>query len=378
MGGVLVHEWIARAGGSENVLEEFSRIFPEADILCLWNDSTGRFAPDRVRESRLARTPLRRSKALALPFMPATWRTLPAAGYDWALISSHLFAHHARFADESSDFRRHVYVHTPARYIWTPELDRRGENPAVRAVARGLKSLDRRRARETASFAANSAFVRERIARSWGVDARVIHPPVEVERIQSVADWRTRLADDELRVLASLPADYVLGASRFIPYKRLDLVIAAAEGIGRPAVLAGDGPLLDELRARAEGAAVPVHIVRAPSTALLSALYQRALVYVFPPVEDFGIMPVEAMAAGAPVVANAIGGTAESVVPGRTGALVDMESPADLRRGLEDAIGTRREDRLERARDFTVARFAHEISGWVGAQRTGAERADAA
>lgn len=366
MAGVLVHEWIAQSGGSENVLEAMSDIYPDADVVCLWNDSVGRFDNRRVHESWLARTPLRKSKALALPLMPATWRGLPNRAYDWALISSHLFAHHAQFRGQDADFRRYIYVHTPARYIWNPELDERGQSAPIRAVSRLLRPWDRRRAQQPASYVANSQFVRERMQVAWGIDSEVIYPPVDVEQIQSVADWRTRLSDEEAAQLAALPTSFVLGASRFIPYKRLDLVIKAGEAAGVPVVLAGKGPELPALQAAAQQATVPVHFVHAPSWALLFALYQQALLFVFPAVEDFGIMPVEAMAAGAPVLAQAVGGTSESVVPGLTGALSRFDSPAELRRGVDAALSTERGDRLIRAKEFSLGRFADQISHWIG------------
>jgi glycosyltransferase involved in cell wall biosynthesis len=367
MAGVLVHEWIAQSGGSENVLEAMSEMYPDADIVCLWNDSTGRFAPHRLRESWLARSPLRRSKAAALPFMPTTWRQRKNHGYDWALISSHLFAHHVRFNPQPDDFRRFVYVHTPARYIWAPELDGRGQSGPARTIAAALKPLDRQRARQPAAYAANSEFVRRRMASAWGVDAVVIHPPVDVTDIQQVEDWTTRLDPAEAAILAGLPKDFLLGASRFVPYKRLDLVIAAGEAAGRPVVLAGRGPELGRLRAAAEAASVPVHIVDRPSAPLLRALYQQAAVFVFPAIEDFGIMPVEAMAAGTPVLAQEVGGTAESVVPGLTGALSRFDSPASMREGVELALTTTRDDRQEHARSFRAERFRDEIRDWVGA-----------
>lgn len=362
MTGVLVHEWIAQAGGSENVLESMSRIYPDADIVCLWNDSTGRFAPERLRETWLAKTPLRKSKAAALPLMPLTWRGVRGNDYDWALISSHLFAHHVNFGNP--DLARFVYVHTPGRYIWNPELDVRGNNFAVRAVAARFKGLDRRRAQEGAQFAANSAFVRERIANAWGVDSRVIHPPVDVTKIQS-RDWAEALDDRERAIYDGLPADFMLGASRFIPYKRLDLVIRAGEIADMPVVIAGKGPELPRLQQAAEAARVDVRFVNAPSNALLWALYARAAVYVFPAVEDFGIMPVEAMAAGAPVVAHAIGGTAESVVPGVSGALTIFDSDADVAAALSLAMSVDRARTRESALRFSQERFASEIRGWV-------------
>jgi glycosyltransferase involved in cell wall biosynthesis len=367
MAGVLVHEWISQAGGSENVLEAFSNIYPDADIHCLWNDSVNRFDPSRLHETWLAKTPFRRSKALALPLMPTVWRGLKGDDYDWALISSHLFAHHAHFSDQKPGFPRFVYVHTPARYIWNPELDLRGNSAAVKLLAAAFKPIDRRRANEPASYAANSMFVSQRITEAWDVESQVIYPPVNVEKIQSVDDWTALVTGQEIAALEALPEQFVLGASRFIPYKRLDLVIRAGELAGLPVVLAGNGPELESLKALGEAASVPVHFVIAPSAELLYSLYQRATVYVFPAVEDFGIMPVEAMAAGAPVVAQAIGGSAESVVAGKTGALVTFESETDVREAIDIALGMTRAASRERAQDFTLGRFGREITGWVGA-----------
>ena len=367
MAGVLVHEWISQSGGSENVLQAMSEVYPDADIVCLWNESTGRFAPERLRESWLAHSPLRRSKAAALPFMPAIWRRRRNLGYEWALISSHLFAHHVRFIPQPRDFCRFVYVHTPARYIWAPDLDGRGQGPAARTVAAVLKPLDRRRAQQPATYAANSDFVRRRMAEAWGVEAKVIYPPVDVTEIQRVGDWTTRLTTEESEIVARLPDGYLLGASRFVPYKRLDLVIKAGEAAGRPVVLAGHGPELPRLHAAAETATVPVRFVGRPSGALLRALYQEAAVFAFPAVEDFGIMPVEAMAAGAPVLAQEIGGTAESVLPGVTGALCTFASRTAMREGIETALATRRTDRLRHAGTFRAERFCQEIRSWVGA-----------
>ncbi|MFT3860519.1 glycosyltransferase [Micropruina sp.] len=363
MPGVLVHEWIAGAGGSENVFEAMSRIYPDAELVCLWNDSVGRFDPARIRESWMARTPLRRSKSLALPFMPATWRARRPHNYSWALISSHLFAHHANFGDP--ELKRFAYIHSPARYIWNPELDRRGDSLPVRLAAAALKPIDRRRAHDGAEYAANSEFVRDRIRQAWGVDARVIYPPVAVEEIQAV-DWRDELSPQETALLDELPTSFLLGASRFIPYKQLDLVIRTGSVSGLPVVLAGSGPEEARLRAAAEDADVPVRFVPAPSDALLRALYGRAAAYVFPAIEDFGIMPVEAMAMGTPVIARAVGGVTESVVDGQSGVLTDFASDSDLVAAVEAATSIGPEAPSERARRFSSAMFRDAIMGWVG------------
>ena len=370
MTGVLIHEWIEKDGGAEKVFDAFAEAFPSADLFCLWNEDEGRYGNRPVRESWLARTPLRRNKALALPFMPAAWDAVRLQDYDWSLISSHLFAHHAggvRARASVSGLRKHVYVHSPARYLWTPDLDQRGDKPLVRLVAPSFRALDRHRARTSgAHFAANSMFVRQRIQDAWGVDAEVIYPPVDVQRIQTRSSWADSLNEHDEEVLAGLPETFLLGASRFVPYKRLDLVILAGEHADVPVVLAGSGLHKAALEERAAQSSVPVTFIDRPSDALLFALYQRALAFVFPAVEDFGIMPVEAMAAGAPVLVSNVGGATESVVNGLTGVHVNDWTKSEVVKAVSTAAGLRAEDSAIRARRFDAETFRSEIRSWVG------------
>lgn len=362
MSGVLVHEWLARTGGSENVFEALTRVFPDADQYCLWDESEGRFSV--TGETWLARSPLRGRKAAALGLMPLAWRTLPAVEADWVLTSSHLFAHHARFAGAARNAPKLVYAHTPARYIWNPELDRRGDSLAVRLAAAALKPLDRRRAQEPIAIAANSRFVADRIATAWDRDSTVIYPPVDV---LSFGSEPTPNEDDQ-QILAGLPSEFLLGFSRFIPYKRLDLVIEAGIAAQLPVVLAGAGPEAARLQALAtERAPGLVHFVSAPSDELYRSLLRRALALVFPAVEDFGIVPVEAMAAGTPVIANAIGGAAETVVDGKTGALVEHWSRGDLKRAVEIAASASADACRSQAAQFSEQVFANRMKSWVAA-----------
>lgn len=366
MVGALVHEWIEPSGGAEKVLDAMVEAFPGSDIFALWNDAPERYPVNSVYESWLAATPLRRHKALALPFLPQTWRRLEAhQSYEWLLVSSHLFAHHARFRGEAVDVPKYVYAHTPARYIWTPELDERGAPLAVRSVAAMLKPLDRKRAQEPVAIAANSEFVRRRIQRAWDRDATVIYPPVDVERIQAVEDWRDELSGEELSVLESLPGEFILGASRFIPYKRLDLVIEVGQEAGLPVVIAGRGPEEARLRALAESVDVPVYFVISPSDELLYALYQAAVVYVFPAIEDFGIMPVEAMAAGVPVLVGPEGGAVESVgaLPGN--GVMARWTAQEGAAGIAALSGSR--TRRPDVRAFSKGAFFRRLTEWVGA-----------
>lgn len=362
MTGVIVHEWLESMGGAEKVVMRLADIYPDAPIVALWNDAPGRFQEGRVHESWLAHTPFRRHKAAALPIMPLTWRTLGARSADWVLCSSHLFAHHARFSGRARDARKFVYAYTPARYIWEPGIDERGSSHLVRAAAGALRPIDRRRAAEAHSVAAISEFVRERIERSWDRDSAVIYPPVAVEAFSGEPD----LSDEERDLLARLPADFLLGASRFVTYKKLDTVIRTGAIAKVPVVIAGSGPDLARLQSVARDLGTEVHFVHQPSHDLLHALYARSIAFVFPAVEDFGIMPVEAMAAGTAVLGPRIGGVSETVSDGVSGALIEsFESVEDVKEGISRIRTLKRSEIVARADLFNEARFDCAIRGWI-------------
>lgn len=366
MAGVIVHEWIEKSGGAEKVLDSFSQLFPTAPIHCLWSDAADRYADGRVEESWLSRTPFRRAKAMALPLMPAAWRNLRTSGEpDWILVSSHLFAHHAKFRSVSPEVPKLVYAHTPARYIWTPELDVRGNSIVARVASPMLRTLDKKRIREATSIAANSKFVADRIRNTWEREAHVIYPPVDVAKIQSRVDWRTELSPLEMDLLEKLPSHFILGASRFVPYKRLDQVISVGEMMGVPVVLAGGGPEEGRLKDIAARASVPVFFVGRVSDEMLYSLFQLTQLFVFPPVEDFGIVPVEAMAAGAPVLANRSGGAAESVRDAVTGGLASFDDLLDVRQAAEKAVACKKVRIQQHAMSFSEHEFQDAISSWV-------------
>jgi glycosyltransferase involved in cell wall biosynthesis len=307
MAGLLVHEWIESDGGAEKVLDQFVKIAPKLDVLSLWNDDSSRYPEIQVHQSWMAKTPLRRRKALALPVMPFYWRHSLAREYDWALISSHLFSHHVRLAGPKFTQTKLAYVHTPARYIWAPELDARGKGMHVRTVAPIYRGLDKYRSAELSSIAANSEFVRSRIQQTWGRDAMVIYPPVAVEEILRVHDWSSRLCVADEDALSKLPETFIFGASRLVEYKKLEDVIRVGDAIGLPTVIAGDGPDLGRLVSLAKQSKVPVYFLGRISDELMRTLFQKCAAFIFPPIEDFGIVPVEALAAGAPVIGNVYG-----------------------------------------------------------------------
>ncbi len=289
---------------------------------CCASGTTRHVATPVAGARDLARaTPLRRHKALALPLMPATWRAPQrSAAYDWALVSSHAFAHHVNVG--SPECPKYVYVHTPARYLWAPELDARGDNLAAR-LAGPPAAGDRPASRaEATSIAANSRFVADRVERAWERPATVIHPPVDVAWIRS-GGWRKQLTDADRRVLEALPADFVLGVSRFIPYKRLDAVMQTGQLLGVPVVIAGHGPLEAELRAMAAEFTVPGAVphpaerragVRAHGTSAHCSCSRRSRTSAWSRSRRW---PREL-----PVMANRVGGSGESVQDGLGGRSV--------------------------------------------------------
>jgi glycosyltransferase involved in cell wall biosynthesis len=360
MSGVLVHEWIEPKGGAERVLAALAERFPDAPIVCAWDDTEGAFAPGRTIETYLARTKLRHNKAAAAPALLAAWRRLPVDDAEWLLCSSHMFAHHARIP--RSDAPKFVYAHTPARYLWEPDLDPRGSSPVVRLASGPVGALDRRRAQEPVAIAANSRFVADRIERFWGREATVVYPPVDVEYFSGNPE--ADLSSDDERVLDALPNDFVLGASRLVSYKRVDLALVAGAAADLPVVIAGDGPERARLEAIASDSANPVAFIGKPSNALLRALYSRAILYAMGGVEDFGIMPVEAMAAGTPVLARNVGGTAETVVHGKTGVLFDVGA-FSVREAVSVAAGVSSDACRARASMFDGRTFGDRVAHWM-------------
>jgi glycosyltransferase involved in cell wall biosynthesis len=189
--------------------------------------------------------------------------------------------------------------------------------------------------------------VRDRIRRFWHRDAVVINPPVDVEYFAAAPDGAR---------------DYLLGVGRWIPYKRFDLMIDIAAEAGMPLVLAGSGPAEAGLRKRA-GRNVRFEV--RPSRERLRELYAGAAALLFPAHEDFGIVPVEAQAAGTPVVGLARGGLLETVVHGETGMLTDSLDPRVHARLLADVRKLDRARIRRHAGGFGHARFADQMTRWV-------------
>lgn len=351
----IVHEWISARAGSEQVFEAIAKMYPQADLFALSRDPSVEmdFAGRELGTTVLDRRPFRDRRGLTLPLMPLAWWQLGRRDYDIVISSHHAFAASNRL----TRYGHHLaYVYSPARYVWTPELDERGAHPLLRPARRLLKNVDLHAARRLSSVAAISHEVANRVREFWGRDARVIYPAVDTEYFQT----KPALID-----YPETPDGYLLGLGRWIPYKNHLLTIDIGERLGRPVVIAGSGPLADVLQERARTASVPVLIIERPSRAEVRALYHRASVFLFPTREDFGIVPVEAMASGTPVVAYGHGGAAETVVPGLSGMLVDRHDVDDYAAAVRRADSIDPTECVARSEEFSHARFVAEFSGWV-------------
>jgi glycosyltransferase involved in cell wall biosynthesis len=349
----MVHEWFGATGGSEAVFLAIADLLPHAERLVLWADEGVQTDRLRLSQSWLARTPLKQSKALALPAMPLVWRTLTNQKFDVVISSSHAFAHTVKLGDPEQT--RHLsYIHSPARYVWSPDFDGRGSHPLLKVPRKVLQSADIRLSRHVHAYAANSREVQGRIKRFWGRDAVVINPPVD-----------TYYFADAPAADQSQPRDYLLGIGRWIPYKNFDLMIEIADAAGLPLVIAGSGPEEERLRKLAAGARVPIQFEVRPERARLRQLYWGARALLFPAHEDFGIIPVEAQACGTPVLGLRRGGLLETVVDGETGFLVDSREPGPYAAAVR-RLGELSPRRIqEHAATFSADQFAIQIAQWI-------------
>ncbi|HEY3759751.1 MAG TPA: glycosyltransferase [Solirubrobacteraceae bacterium] len=384
----VVHEWLTIPGGSEQVVLELLEMFPQAELFTSVYDPApwpAQITDRPVHTSYLNRIPgARRHYQKLLPLMDRAYRAFDLTGFDLVLSSSHACAKNVRVPRGAL----HVcYCHTPMRYAWEEGfLDGESLGALTRIALPPLLARLRRQDLAGAAspdvFVANSRHVAERIARYYGRTAVVVNPPVDVEHF-----LKLRRASE----------DYYLVFGRVVPYKRVDLAVAACAALGRGLKVAGDGRALEDVRsiaaqasagdvaARAAGASgnrVESSTAGAPaggSRAALSppiellgrvadrerdALLSGARALLFPGEEDFGIVPVEAQAAGLPVIAYGVGGARETVSDGASGVLFEQQSRAGLIQAIERFEGLRLdEDEIRaNAQRFGRERFRLEMA----------------
>jgi glycosyltransferase involved in cell wall biosynthesis len=370
----IVHDWLVSMRGGERVLESLCRVYPRADVFTLRYDSAN-LSPEitshRVTASFVdwlaRRLPLGRAGfRVLLPLFPAAIESFRLDDYDLVISSSHAVAKGAR---PRPDALCVSYVHSPMRYVWEAEHEYRTHAPggvlgraAFAMIARRLRRWDRAVTERAVALAANSTYTQARIQRYYGRDAIVIEPPVDTRRFAAIPDPTPRAAGPTYLCVSAL-----------VPYKRVELAVRAMAGRRGRLVVIGDGPDRDRLA----GLAPPnVELRGRVADAEVDRLFGECDGVIHPAIDDFGIVPVEALAAGRPVVAFAEGGTADSIREGEGGAVFHETTPAAVAAAL---------DRLEQrsfapaplralARRFDREEFERRFAAWVDdARRARAE-----
>ena len=356
----VVHDWLTIPGGSEQVVLELLEMFPQAELFTSVYDPAP-WPPeitDRVvHSSFLNRIPgAVRHYPKLLPLMNRAFRSFSLDGFDLVLSSSHACAKNVRVPKGTL----HVcYCHTPMRYAWEEGfLDGEEVGRALRLalppLLAWLRRVDLAGAAGPDVIVANSEHVAERVQRYYGRTAEIVHPPVDVEHFLS-------LERDEGHA-GREPGGYYFVFGRVVPYKRVDLAVAACARLGRRVRVAGDGRALAGVRAQAPDA--DAEFLGKVSPAERDDLLSGARALLFPGEEDFGIVPVEAQAAGVPVIAYGVGGAAETVLDGRTGVLFTEQSSSALAQAIErfEGMALDGEAVRENARRFGRQRFRAEMA----------------
>jgi glycosyltransferase involved in cell wall biosynthesis len=353
----LVHDWLNQYGGAERVLEEFHALFPDAPVFVSMYEASRMPQAYRswdIRTTWMQKVPLVKKKHQPfMPLYPAAFESFDLSGYDLVLSSSSAFCHGVLTRPETC----HVcYCHTPTRFMWNyfdyVKRENLGQQQqrALVPILFSLRTWDRVSADRVDYWIANSRLVRQRIAKFYRRQSKVIHPPVNAARFQP-SDGHD---------------DYFLALSRLIPYKRIDLAVQACTRIGARLLVAGSGREAERLKRLA---GPTVEFLGRVDDEQMVQLYARCKAFLFPGEEDFGITPLEAMASGRPVIAYESGGALDTVVPGVTGAFFGEQTVDSLVRALEsfDADGYDAAAIRAHAETFDSAVFRARIRDYVDA-----------
>lgn len=357
----IVCSWLNQYGGAERVLEAVHEIYPEAPVYTsiYWPEAMPQdYRSWDIRPSFLDRWPkIKEHHQLFLPFYPLAFESFDFRGYDLVLNVTSAFAHGIITPPETVHI---CYCLTPARFLWDYEsyVQREGLGRLARLilppVIAALRLWDRLAADRVDRFLAISRAVQARIAKYYRREAQIIYPPVNVEKI-SLGDGR---------------GDYYLSAGRLVPYKRVDLAVQAFNQLGLPLHVVGDG----RDRAALEAMAKPnITFLGRLSEERLWEEYAHCRAFIFPGEEDFGITPLEAQAAGRPVIAYAGGGALDTVIEGETGIFFREKTPEALAEAVRRLEGMAFDPQVIRrnALRFSRERFKRELVDYVERQMKG-------
>ncbi|MFH1030774.1 MAG: glycosyltransferase [bacterium] len=316
----LVHDFLIQNGGAEAVVKIFAEMFPEAPIFTLVSDERKMdpyFRNRQIIPSFIENMPFGKCKyQWFLPLMPLAIEQLNLMNYDLIISSSSAFAHGVI---TNPDAMHICYCHTPTRYLWTDTYDYVKElkhniiiRKAIPFALSKIRMWNRLAAERPNFFLANSKCVQRRIERYYNRKSDIIYPPVETGKFF--------IADD---VEIDKNKGYFLVGGRLVAYKRYDLVVTAFNKLGMRLKIFGDGPEEKKLKQMARG---NIEFLGRASDEERGELYKKAIAFIHPQEEDFGITAVESMASGRPVIAFKKGGALETVVENETGVFFEEQN----------------------------------------------------
>lgn len=357
----IVHDWLVNYGGAELFVEYLLKIYPDADIFTLVYDKKrmgNHFLENKIITSKMQKIPcVTRFYTKLLKFMPQAFESFDFSEYDLVISSS---SSCAKGVITPPRVPHVAFIHSPMRYAWDLFFDyqKRSGKLTRYFMNRWMPAIrlwDYISSQRIDTIIANSNFIKRRIKRFWNRDAKVIYLPVDVSRFNPADKPRE---------------DFYVAFSRLVPYKRIDLAVSACKKLGKKLVVIGGGSEMDNLKKLAGNDSNITFTGRAKDDTLQDYL-QRCKALLFCAEEDFGFVPLEAQACGAPVIAFGRGGALETVVDGKTGLFFEeqtTDSLADAILKFEelDAKNTfLKENIVAQARSFTEERFQREFKATV-------------
>jgi len=350
----LVHDWITSTAGAERVILDLSGIYPKAPIYTsvFEKEKTQGFEEKDVRTSFLQKYKIiRKKRELLVPLVYFAFENIDLSSYDLVISNTTGGSKALILKPEAIHI---CYCHTPPRYLWYPNLDPRSSKGSFRFLRNWSKSWlmewDLASSKRPDYYIANSINVQKRIKDIYNIDSKIIYPPVDVEK------FKPKTIEN--------PDDYYLFVSRLVGYKRCDLVVDAFNELGLPLKIIGSGP---EKKRLVKKANKNVEFLGFVSDDEMVRYYQKAKAFVFAAEEDFGIVPVEAMAAGRPVIAFGVGGVLETVSEGLSGTFFKSQTPESLIEAIKKFDASKFDSRkiIEYAEKFSKERFKKEFAQYV-------------
>ena len=360
----LVHDYLNQYGGAEKVLEAFLEIFPDAPIYTLLYDKkiVDKFFPSKkINVSFLQKLPfIRKHHRFFPPLMPLAVERLDLSDYDVVLSDSAAFG---KGVITKSETLHVCYCHTPIRYAWDDSHKYIREFSMFKLAKffvpifmNYLRLWDREAAHRVDRFICNSSFVAQRIKKYYKQESEIIHPPVNTENFG--------LKNDETKNMPKKSEEYFLMVGRLLPYKRFDMAIEAFNKLELPLKIIGNGPEMKKLKRMANW---NIEFLGEVDNKNLKEYYQNCQALIFPQEEDFGIVALEAMACGRPVIAYRGGGALESVLEGKTGVFFDEQNVDSLVEAVKNFDASRFDSKAihQHALKFDKKIFKQKIKDFI-------------